>query len=64
MGRVEVRMGDDDRIQSAFTLDEVHGRCVDEGNEIPEHVSGGCLKEDGTLTDAELLSSGCGIGEA
>ena len=50
---VVVRVRDRDRAQAAARLDE--GRhLVEEGEAVPEHVSGRRLDEERTLADAEL----------
>lgn len=64
MCSVEVRMAYNYRFQASLFVDEVHGRLIDESNQIPEYITMGCLQEDGPLAYAELFARCCAVAQA
>lgn len=54
VGRVVMRVADDNRLQSSSTLDPRDSVFVQVADQVPKNVPIGCLKHQTTLTNGEL----------
>lgn len=64
MRSVEMWMTYHNGFQASLFVDEVDGVLVKKGDQVPQDVAVIGLQQDAALAYAELLASGCRVGEA